>query len=302
MIRQEIDHELILGTTTDDERMDDSRALNGYVAENVDQVYQSLIHYQSEQGEKHLQKYVSTCLICIESFADTQRIRLHRCGHGYCQACLDKYVQMALSNGRYRDRLVCPQIGCQNVLRHHEMKQITSEPAVIHSRLDDTSANERSERQRERDRRKLAKRQEKAQTESARINEHQRAAAERELARQTYREITIDLVEEDTVLEAILNAERLEVMNTQLCPNCRVRIEKDGGCLAMQCARCLHGFTWSKEQGANEPKMTSFLYHFPTDQSIASIREELNNKLDTGLKSLCLQHESQDRSHSSKSI
>ena len=46
-------------------------------------------------------------------------------------------------------------------------------------------------------------------------------------------------------------------MNTKPCPKCGVRIEKNSGCMSMQCRSCGHGFCWlclggAKEHGGND--------------------------------------------------
>ena len=151
-------------------------------------------------------------------------------------------------------------------------------------RLQKEKQLERIRKQQGKDRKKLTKQQNKALAELARIEDKQRTVGERELARQNYREVAIDLSEEDTILETILNAERLEALNTQICPNCHIRIEKNGGCPHMHCSRCDHNFTWSTVGGPQDPKITSLLYHSSTAQSLGSIREELNKNVDTGLK------------------
>jgi hypothetical protein len=151
-------------------------------------------------------------------------------------------------------------------------------------RKEQEEARERIQKVQEKDRKRHAKQEEKAQAELDRIERKQRTEDERELARQNYRGITIDLTEEDTILETILNAERMEALNTQPCPKCRVKIEKNGGCTHMHCSRCDHDFTWSTVEGPQDPRITSLLYHSSTAQSVESIREELNKKLDTGLK------------------
>eukprot|EP00747_Dinoflagellata_sp_TGD_P129148 gnl/TRDRNA2_/TRDRNA2_174639_c0_seq3.p1 gnl/TRDRNA2_/TRDRNA2_174639_c0~~gnl/TRDRNA2_/TRDRNA2_174639_c0_seq3.p1 ORF type:complete len:354 (+),score=49.94 gnl/TRDRNA2_/TRDRNA2_174639_c0_seq3:3-1064(+) len=46
-------------------------------------------------------------------------------------------------------------------------------------------------------------------------------------------------------------------LQLRLCPQCRVRIEKNDGCDSMQCYRCGHQFTWSEAQFV-KPKLAAF--------------------------------------------
>jgi E3 ubiquitin-protein ligase RNF14 len=123
LIKQEITNELILDTKID-EQLHDPRVLNGYLAENSDQIYQYLINYNTDQEEKQFQNRLQTCLICTDNIPGIDCIRLHRCGHFYCQSCLNNYVQMTLNNGRFGEKLVCPQTQCQKALLPNEIKQI----------------------------------------------------------------------------------------------------------------------------------------------------------------------------------
>ncbi|CAF3212586.1 unnamed protein product [Rotaria sp. Silwood2] len=133
----------------------------------------------------------------------------------------------------------------------------------------------------EKDQKRLAKEREKALQELARIEKQKETLAERKLAKQHYREIVIDLTDEDILLENILSAERMEVLNTQPCPNCHARIEKNGGCSHMHCSRCDFRFNWSSPEGPRPPEITSLLYLSSNGLSVQSIKEELNKKSDT---------------------
>ena len=358
LIKQEITNELTLDTTVDDQ-INDPRVSYSYLPENIDQIYQHLIYYSKEREDKQFQNQLQTCLICSNTIPGNDCIRLHRCGHFYCRSCLNNYVQMTLKNGRFGEKILCPQNHCQKPLLPNEIKQIIQDEqlyqryerltlqqalelmndiiwcprcqaAVLSGNGDDSLAicdqcrytfckkcrevfhfqetcpkdylikqlrlqqekrletirkqqqeeRERIRKEQEKDRKRLTKQEEKAQAELARLEKQKKLAAERELLRQGYREVTIDLSEEDALLEEILNAERMEVLNTQPCPNCHVRIEKNGGCPHMHCSRCDYHFTWSAPEGPQDPKMNSLLYHSSSAQSVESIREEINKKFD----------------------
>ena len=357
-IKQEINNELILDTAVA-EPINDPRVLNGYSPENVDQIYQDLITYNTDHEEKQFQSHLQTCLICAGVTAGSDCIRLHCCGHFYCRSCLNNYVQMTLKNGRFGEKLLCPQSQCQKPLLPNEVQQILQDEqlyeryerltlqqalelmndviwcprcqsAVLVGKAEDNLAvcdqchytfckkcreiyhfqetcprddlikqarlqqekqlerlrkqqeedHERIQKEQEKEQKRLSKQQQKALAEKIKAEQQKKTAAERELLRQRYRELTIDLSEEDTLLEKVLNAERLEALNTQPCPNCHVRIEKNGGCLHMHCSRCDHDFYWSGPQGPQDPKIGSLLYQSSTSQSIDSVREEVNRKLD----------------------
>jgi hypothetical protein len=65
LIKQEIIDELVFDKNLD-EQINDPRALNGHLAENIDQIYQYLINYNNEREEKQFRNQLQTCLICTD--------------------------------------------------------------------------------------------------------------------------------------------------------------------------------------------------------------------------------------------
>ena len=123
LIRHEIDHELVFHTESEEQK-NDPRALNGYSIENADKVFQYLVNYNNEYKEEQFQKQLQTCLICADFIPGSDCIRLYRCRHFYCRSCLKNYVQMTLENGRFGEKLHCPQDQCKLPLLPTEIKQI----------------------------------------------------------------------------------------------------------------------------------------------------------------------------------
>ncbi|CAF0962342.1 unnamed protein product [Didymodactylos carnosus] len=76
---------------------------------------------------------------------------------------------------------------------------------------------------------------------------------------QKYLELSLTQAEEDLSLQKILTAERMDLLNTQLCPGCHVRIEKNGGCSHMHCSRYELHFTWNTSLQLKQPKEGVFL-------------------------------------------
>ena len=82
------------------------------------------LHCINEQHEKQFRNQLQTCLICTDIIPGIDCIRLHRCGHFYCRSCLNNYVKMTLNNGRFGEKLHCPQNQCEKALLPNEVKQI----------------------------------------------------------------------------------------------------------------------------------------------------------------------------------
>jgi E3 ubiquitin-protein ligase RNF14 len=123
LIKQEIIDELVFDKNLD-EQINDPRALNGHLAENIDQIYRYLINYNNEREEKQFRNQLQTCLICTDMISGTDCIRLYRCGHFYCRLCLNNYVRLTFNNGLFGEQVHCPQNQCQKVLLPNEIKEI----------------------------------------------------------------------------------------------------------------------------------------------------------------------------------
>jgi hypothetical protein len=177
---------------------------------------------------------------------------------------------------------MCPQ--------DYLVEQLRLQQRKTRERSEKQQKEERERTQKEKDQKKIAKRRERVLAESTRNEQHEKDLVEKNLAKQKYREIVVDLSEEETLLEEILNAERMEVLNTQPCPNCHVKIEKNGGCTHMYCPRCEYNFTWSTTEGPQVLKMTSLLYHSSDAMPVQSIKTELNKKSDIGLRKRLFQY------------
>ena len=84
-------------------------------------------------------------------------------------------------------------------------------------------------------------------------------------------------------MEDILNAGRIESLKTQHCPNCHVRIEKNGGCSHMHCSRCDHHFTWKTIQTSENLTANSLLNTFT---GVESIKKDIDEIANIGLKEI----------------
>ncbi|CAM4804306.1 unnamed protein product [Rotaria magnacalcarata] len=87
--------------------------------------------------------------------------------------------------------------------------------------------------------------------------------------------IVVKLSEQDSLLQEILTAERINSQGIQYCPQCHVPIEKNGGCLHMHCARCNNDFTWRIIQEPTASIITPYLEN-EDNMEIESFKEEFN--------------------------
>ena len=126
--------------------------------------------------------------------------------------------------------------------------------------------------QQEKERLRIEREREELLARIAKINEEKKAAEEQRLFKESYRHLVIKLSEQDALLEQILNAERIELLNTQRCPQCNVRIEKNGGCSHMHCSQCNHHFSWASIDRPNDTNTVTFL---KADTDLESAKEQL---------------------------
>ena len=137
----------------------------------------------------------------------------------------------------------------------------------------------------EKEREKLEKEKEEARLQYEKIEAEKKSAAEKKKAKESYQQIIIKLSEQNILLEQLLNAERLETLNTQRCPNCNVRIEKNGGCSHMHCSRCDHHFTWEPvTKSQTNDSTTSLINYINTTTPLEALKEDLNKTGNIGLK------------------
>ncbi|UJR14403.1 hypothetical protein I4U23_001400 [Adineta vaga] len=116
----------------------------------------------------------------------------------------------------------------------------------------------------------------------AKIDRKNRALIEENLATQKYQQIIMKQSDQHALLEEILNAERIELLNTQPCPRCHVQIEKNGGCSHMHCSRCKHDFTWDTRVAPVTSRNISLLYKYiRKSEQIDSLQGELNQTQNT---------------------
>lgn len=95
------------------------------------------------------------------------------------------------------------------------------------------------------------------------------------LPRSVHRSLLLTLEDEERIIQDILTAERTELLNTQPCPKCHIRIEKNGGCSHMFCSRCNTHFTW-KSLPEQKPIAGRYLITTVTDvPEVETVKEEL---------------------------
>ena len=133
--------------------------------------------------------------------------------------------------------------------------------------------------QKEKERQRIQRQQEVARAQLEKIEQEEKSLTEQKVARQAYRQIVIKLSEQNTLLEEILNAESIETLHTQQCPNCHVRIEKNGGCSHMHCSRCNYDFTWQTIATTQASNTFSALNTISNLMPVESVKEELNRRV-----------------------
>ncbi|CAF0978966.1 unnamed protein product [Rotaria sp. Silwood1] len=136
--------------------------------------------------------------------------------------------------------------------------------------------------QKEKEYQRIQKQREEALEQLNKIENNKKNSSIKKVSKEKYRQIVIKLSEKDNLLEDVLNAERIESLNTQHCPNCHIRIEKNGGCSHMHCSRCDHHFTWQTIERSQNSNISSLInnYNLQSNQ-IESVKEDLNNVINT---------------------
>ena len=109
-----------INLTNDDDNLLEEVA--SYSNGGIPRIFQDLIDYDRAREEDQFRHHLQTCCICTDRIPGASCIRLHRCGHFYCRACLDSHVRFSLEKGHFGERLCCPQSQCQQALLPTEIK------------------------------------------------------------------------------------------------------------------------------------------------------------------------------------
>ena len=118
--------------------------------------------------------------------------------------------------------------------------------------------------------------QEAAVASEAKANESKTATMSKEAVKKPFRTLIITVAEEERLIQEVLTAERIELLNTQPCPGCNVRIEKNGGCSHMHCSRCDLHFTWMAQTQLNAPVEGLFITQSSKGfMEVETVKEEL---------------------------
>ncbi|CAF5052154.1 unnamed protein product, partial [Rotaria sp. Silwood1] len=122
---------------------------------------------------------------------------------------------------------------------------------------------------------RLQREKEAALAQFTKTKAHKKSLQEQNIATQRYRKIIIKLSEQNSLLQEILTAERINSQGIQYCPQCHIAIEKNGGCSHMHCTRCNFDFTWQTTQ---EPITTIITPYLENEDftGVESIKEEFN--------------------------
>lgn len=141
-------------------------------------------------------------------------------------------------------------------------------------------AVEKLRQQQEKERQRIQKKKEEALAKLTAMEKEKRSLEEQKLLKEKYRVLVIKLSEQDALLEDFLNAERLDLLNTQQCPHCHVRIEKNGGCSHMVCSQCSRDFTWNDFEKPNNSTTASF---WMNETYLDFTKDEFNEIVTPGL-------------------
>ncbi|CAF1034252.1 unnamed protein product [Rotaria sp. Silwood1] len=122
---------------------------------------------------------------------------------------------------------------------------------------------------------RLQREKEAALAQFTKTKAHKKSLQEQNIATQRYRKIIIKLSEQNSLLQEILTAERINSQGIQYCPQCHIAIEKNGGCSHMHCTRCNFDFTWQTTQEPITTIITPYLENEDFTE-VESIKEEFN--------------------------
>ena len=107
-----------------DRILNDPTASTASTMETRAKVFQTLVEYHRDCEQELFRHQPQTCGICAETIPGVDCIRLRRCDHFCCRSCWANYVRVNLENGKFGERILCPQDRCQQPLLPMEIKSI----------------------------------------------------------------------------------------------------------------------------------------------------------------------------------
>ncbi|CAF1363975.1 unnamed protein product [Adineta steineri] len=301
-------NELCLTNLETNNENDDPRAMSSYEPDRATRIYQQLIEYNQEiENEKFLHEY-HECPICMSNdISGRDMIRLHKCHHTFCRACLHDYAQMHINTGSV-EWLLCPDTQCQLALLPSEIKIIINnnelydkyERLLLQKTLEQMldivwcprcqqavlTGNENDNLALCDQCRfafcKKCKKTYHSQTLCAMEQELIELKEKRRKALLKWRGLKLTEDDEKNLLREFLAVARIE-NSTRLCPNslCQVPIEKNEGCDHMFCVRCRTNFNWSEAKDqTTEAKALFEQYGNDLDKLNEEIRDERDDETD----------------------
>lgn len=189
------------------------------------------------------------CTICLDDKPQADFCTLP-CGHQYCTECLNKQLDVAIK-AHDSSSLFCPNPKCKRIFDNATLAKITTDKTKI-TAIDKIQLYESIAKD------PNAKHCPTPECKYAFINENkipvktQCPECNAEYCSQCLSKhamsISCENAKNDTANE------QWKKQNTKACPQCKVAIEKNEGCLHMTCKQCKHEFCWQclrpyKEKG-----------------------------------------------------
>lgn len=200
------------------------------------------IDLANKQGHQEIMQYLGQqpCPVCMNEKPKNEFTILH-CKHSFCTACLTSMIDLAI-RGKTTDRLKCPDIECKIPFNLGDIKTITNNNQTKLKAIDNILAQECIIKQPD------AKHCPTPNCKFVYINDryYPQTIQCLQCGKKYCSSCTFEHARQIPCKEKEdrLNNEWKQ-KNTKPCPRCKADIEKDGGCLHMQCTKCKLEFCWN---------------------------------------------------------
>jgi len=220
--------------------------------ELIHEIYAQELQQKAAEKERQQQKQKINCTICFEGKNLSEFYVMSCCNYSGCKECFIEMIDTHLNEHNTKD-LNCPNQKCAKKIEEKDIHIITLNNKDVYERYlaitckeclaDDPNLKHCPSRDcpyafiNDEGIRQLMKCPECRQQYCSLclINHNVRVSCEQA---KIERELAENPDKGQKANEKWINE------NTKPCPNCNVRVEKNGGCLWMLCAKCRHQFCW----------------------------------------------------------
>ncbi|KAG4078504.1 hypothetical protein HA402_009216 [Bradysia odoriphaga] len=273
-----------------------------YAAHNLDVFFESVGIGNPESFAYTVADPIIECEICLLPFTEVNSISFV-CGHQFCDSCCCRYFEEKILNDGEANNIRCPHSSCKMLIDDDTVLNLISENArqrweilIAHTFVKSHPLM------------RYCRSEDCEYAVKVKVLEPSQVICKcgyescLKCGEMWHDSVTCDLLKKwiEIQLEDVESAKWMKE-HAKRCPNCKINIEKNGGCNHMSCRSCRHEFCWvcmqdwrghgsCNQYQDNEHNLTERLIHYSVryNNHIRSVRLErgLYNSVESRMENL----------------